>query len=61
MFICNNFEVTNQEVAFLYKKRWNIELLFKKLKQNFQLHYFYSKTENGIKTQVGVHLLRTCC
>ena len=52
IFSCNNFEITNQEIAFLYKKRWNIELLFKKLKQNFQLHYFYSETENGIKTQV---------
>jgi len=35
--------------------------LFKKLKQNFQLHYFYSETENGIKIQVWrtliVHLL----
>jgi hypothetical protein len=51
-FITNNFAITAEEVAFLYKKRWNIELLFKKLKQNFQLHYFYSETENGIKTQV---------
>lgn len=56
-FICNNFEITNQEIAFLYKKRWNIELLFKKLKQNFQLHYFYSETENGIKTQIWCTLI----
>ncbi len=56
-FICNNFEITSQEIAFLYKKRWNIELLFKKLKQNFQLHYFYSETENGIKTQVWCTLI----
>lgn len=56
-FICNNFEITNKEIAFLYKKRWNIELLFKKLKQNFQLHYFYSETENGIKTQVWCTLI----
>ena len=56
-FICNNFEISNQEIAFLYKKRWNIELLFKKLKQNFQLHYFYSETENGIKTQVWCTLI----
>lgn len=39
-FITNNWEITDEEVAFLYKLRWNIELLFKKLKQNFQLHYF---------------------
>ena len=56
-FICNNFEIANTEIAFLYKKRWNIELLFKKLKQNFQLHYFYSETENGIKTQVWCTLI----
>lgn len=62
-FITNNFTITAQEVAFLYKKRWNVELVFKKLKQNFQLHYFYSETENGIKTQVWctliAHLLMT--
>jgi len=56
-FITNNFEIENKEVAFLYKLRWNIEMLFKKLKQNFQLHYFYSDTENGIKTQVWCTLI----
>jgi len=56
-FITNNFEISNEEIAFLYKLRWNIELLFKKLKQNFQLHYFYSETENGIKTQIWCTLI----
>lgn len=62
-FITNNFEITSEEVAFLYKKRWGIELVFKKMKQNFQLHFFYSETENGIKTQIWctliAHLLLT--
>ncbi|QPQ53742.1 hypothetical protein H3Z85_10740 [Chryseobacterium indologenes] len=31
--------------------------MFKKLKQNFQLHYFYSETENGIKTQIWCTLI----
>ena len=56
-FITNNFEISREEVAYLYKLRWNIELLFKKLKQNFQLHYFYSETENGIKTQIWCTLI----
>lgn len=56
-FITNNFEISREEVAFLYKLRWNIELLFKKLKQNFQLHYFYSEKENGIKTQIWCTLI----
>lgn len=56
-FITNNFEISREEVAYTYKLRWNIELLFKKLKQNFQLHYFYSETENGIKTQIWCTLI----
>jgi hypothetical protein len=56
-FITNNFEISNEEVALVYKIRWQIELLFKKLKQNFQLHYFYSETENGIKTQIWITLI----
>jgi IS4 transposase len=56
-FISNNFEISNEEVALIYKIRWQIELLFKKLKQNFQLHYFYSETENGIRTQIWITLI----
>lgn len=56
-FITNNFEIAAEEVAFIYKNRWSIELMFKKLKQNFQLCYFYSETENGIKTQVWCTLI----
>jgi IS4 transposase len=56
-FITNNFEIKREEVAYIYKLRWNIELLFKKLKQNFQLHFFYSETENGIKTQIWCTLI----
>ena len=56
-FLSNNFEITAEEVAFLYKKRWGIELLFKKMKQNFQLHYFYGENENAIRTQVWCTLI----
>ncbi len=56
-FITNNWDVTAEEVTLLYKYRWTIELTFKKLKQNFQLHFFYSDTENGIKTQIWCTLI----
>jgi IS4 transposase len=56
-FISNNWEITPEEVALIYKCRWTIETTFKKLKQNFQLTYFYSETENGIKTQVWCTLI----
>lgn len=56
-FITNNWDISCEEVALIYKYRWTIELTFKKLKQNFQLHFFYSDTENGIKTQVWCTLI----
>ena len=57
IFICNNFIISAQEIALIYKKRWGIELLFKKMKQNFQLHYFYGENENAIRTQVWCTLI----
>lgn len=56
-FISNHFESTAEEIAFLYKKRWGIEILFKKMKQNFQLHYFYGESVNAIYTQVWCTLI----
>jgi len=56
-FLTNSFDITAKEVAFLYKKRWGIELLFKKMKQNFQLHYFYGGNENAIRTRVWCTLI----
>ena len=49
--------VSAEEIALIYKKRWGIEILFKKMKQNFQLHYFYAENENAIRTQVWCTLI----
>ena len=56
-FLTNAFDITAEEVAFLYKKRWGIEILFKKMKQNFQLHYFYGENVNAVYTQVWCTLI----
>jgi hypothetical protein len=57
VFISNNLEIDSSEIALIYKKRWGIELLFKKMKQNFQLSYFYGENENAIRTQVWCTLI----
>jgi len=57
VFLTNNFEIPAEEVAFLYRKRWGIELLFKKMKQNFQLHFFYGENETAIRTQIWCTLI----
>jgi len=57
VFITNNLTLEANEIALIYKKRWGIELLFKKMKQNFQLHYFYGENVNAIRTQVWCTLI----
>jgi IS4 transposase len=57
VFLSNNMGISAEEICLIYKKRWGIELLFKKMKQNFQLHYFYGETENAIRTQVWCTLI----
>lgn len=51
-FITNLFEMRADMIAALYKSRWQIELLFKQLKQNFPLKYFLGDNENAIKIQI---------
>ena len=51
-FITNDFLSTPAYIAQLYKKRWSIELLFKRLKQNMPLQYFLGDNQNAIKIQV---------
>jgi len=57
VLITNNFAITVEEVAFIYKKRGQIELLFKKTKLNFQIHYFYGENENSIRTHIWCTLI----
>ena len=40
-----------------YKQRWQIELLFKRVKQNFQLHYFLGDNQNAIQIQLWSALI----
>lgn len=56
-FVTNMFEYSEQTIVLLYKYRWNIEILFKQLKQNFELSYFFSDSLEGIKTQVWITLI----
>ena len=46
-----------EDIIAIYRKRWEIELLFKQLKQNFPLKYFYGESANSIKIQIWVTLI----
>lgn len=52
IFITNNFTLPCTQIATIYKNRWMIEILFKQIKQNFPLRYFWGESVNAIKMQV---------
>lgn len=56
-FITNLFDMRADLVAAIYKLRWQIETLFKQLKQNFPLKYFIGDNENAIKIQIYCALI----
>lgn len=56
-FVTNLLDCKADTICMLYKCRWSIEVLFKSIKQNFELAHFFSESEEGIKTQVWIALI----
>jgi hypothetical protein len=54
IFLTNNFNLTANEIAQLYKHRWKIELFFKWIKQHLKVKSFWGHSENAVKTQVWI-------
>ena len=53
----NDMESDLEEIIAIYRQRWEIELLFKQIKQNIPLKYFYGESANAIKIQIWVTLI----
>ena len=49
--IRGHFELSVEDLEEIYKRRWAIETLYKQLKQNFPLHFFYGDSINAIQIQ----------
>jgi transposase len=56
-FITNDFNLTPQQIADIYKRRWQIELLFKRIKQRYPLRYFLGDNVNAIHIQIWCMLI----
>jgi len=56
-FLTNNKEFAALTIAGIYKRRWQIEILFKRIKQNFQLSSFLGDNQNAIKIQLWCTLI----
>ena len=55
--LTNDMDYDPIEIISIYRQRWEIELLFKQMKQNFPLKYFYGESANAIKIQIWVTLI----
>ena len=55
--LTNDFQMSAEDIIAIYKRRWQIETLFKQIKQNFPLRYFYGESANAIKIQIWITLI----
>ena len=55
--LTNDFDMPLETIVSIYRRRWQIESLFKQIKQNFPLRCFYGESANAIKIQIWVTLI----
>ena len=60
MFLANAMDLTAQQIADLYKNRWQIELFFKWLKQHLTSKKFWGTTENAVRIQISAAITAYC-
>ena len=56
-FITNDFDSEALEISSIYKRRWQIEMLFKRIKQRYPLKYFLGDNPNAVKIQIWCALI----
>lgn len=54
VFITNNLELSPVTIAMLYRKRWQVELFFKWIKQHLRITAFYGNSDNAVRTQIWI-------
>lgn len=56
-FLTNDFEASALEIANLYKRRWQIEIFFKWIKQNLSIKKLWGHSENAVKIHIWVAII----
>jgi hypothetical protein len=54
VFLTNNFTFSAAIICALYKRRWQVELFFKWIKQHLRIKKFYGNSENAVKSQIWI-------
>src|SRR3990170_1993771 len=56
-YITNNFKLSGEEIAKIYKERWRIENFFKWIKQNLKIKSFLGTSENAVMSQIWTAMI----
>ena len=57
VILTNNFDWTPEQIAAIYKERWQIEIFFKTIKQNLKIKSFLGTSKNAVLTQIWIALI----
>ena len=60
IYITNNFEISADQIALLYKYRWQVELFFKWIKQHLKIKSFWGTTESAVRIQIFTAITAYC-
>lgn len=60
IFLTNNTSLKANEIALLYKKRWEVEIFFKWMKQHLKIKSFLGTTVNAVKIQIYCAIIAYC-
>ncbi|MCX6233097.1 MAG: IS4 family transposase [Bacteroidetes bacterium] len=60
VFLTNNMELTAEQIALLYKNRWQVELFFKWIKQHLKIKSFWGTSENAVRIQIYSAIIAYC-
>jgi len=56
-YLTNNFQMTAEQIAGIYKERWQIELFFKWIKQNLKIKTFLGTSRNAVLSQIWIAMI----
>jgi hypothetical protein len=55
--VTNDLTAEAQEIADLYKRRWEVELFFRWVKQTLKITHFFGTSENAVRIQIAIALI----
>ena len=55
--VTNDLDAPADQIAELYKRRWQIELFFRWVKHSLKIRHFFGTSENAVRIQIAIALI----